>query len=75
VTELGPQWLDAVAEAMHGSALPLLAESTTVEIGGLPDDAVVLGASALLATRELGLNLAGLARRPALTVMTPEAVA
>jgi predicted NBD/HSP70 family sugar kinase len=75
VTEFGAGWLNVVADTMRASALPLLVEGTSVEIGGLPADAVVLGASALLATRELGLNLAGLARRPALTVVAPEAVA
>ena len=75
VTEFGPEWLDEVAATMRASALPLLVEGTSVEIGGLPADAVVLGASALLATRELGLNLAGLARRPALALVTPGAVA
>lgn len=57
----GEPWLAAVrAEATRG-ALPLLSRDTTVEIGDLRDDAVILGASALLMTQELGLSLAGLA--------------
>jgi hypothetical protein len=45
---------------MRKSALGLLANETTVEIGALREDGVLLGASALLMTRELGLSLAGL---------------
>ncbi|HEX8026267.1 MAG TPA: ROK family protein, partial [Candidatus Limnocylindrales bacterium] len=56
-TEFGEPWLAAVREAMAGAALGLLAQATTVEIGRLGDDGVVLGASALLMTRELGLSL------------------
>jgi len=56
-TEFGAPWLDAVRDAMAGAALGLLARATTVEIGRLGDDGVVLGASALLMTRELGLSL------------------
>jgi len=57
--ELGEPWLGAVRETMRTSALGLLADQTTVEIGRLHADGVVLGASALLMTRELGLSLAG----------------
>lgn len=60
VAAFGQVWLDAVRESMRESALPLLAERTTVEIGHLDEDGVVLGASALLMTRELGLSLASL---------------
>ncbi|HTC85729.1 MAG TPA: ROK family transcriptional regulator, partial [Candidatus Acidoferrum sp.] len=62
--EFGEPWLDAVRETMRRSALGLLARNTTVEIGRLHDDGVVLGASALLMTRELGLSLAGLPPDP-----------
>jgi N-acetylglucosamine repressor len=57
VAEFGEPWLDAVRSTMRRSALPLLANPTTVEIGSLGEDGVVLGASALLMTRELGLSL------------------
>lgn len=57
--EFGETWLTAVRETMLASALGLLADETTVEIGRLHADGVVLGASALLMTRELGLSLAG----------------
>jgi N-acetylglucosamine repressor len=58
--DFGEDWLAAVRATMHASALGLLADETTVEIGRLGADGVVLGASALLMTRELGLSLAGL---------------
>ena len=58
--EFGEPWLDAVRDTMRRSALGILASQTSVEIGRLHDDGVVLGASALLMTRELGLSLAGL---------------
>lgn len=55
VTTLGEPWLDAVrAEALRG-ALGLLSRDTQIGIGGAPDDVVLLGASALLISRELGL--------------------
>jgi N-acetylglucosamine repressor len=60
VAEFGEPWLAAVRETMRSSALALIAKDTRVEIGRLHDDGVVLGASALLMTRELGLSLAGL---------------
>ncbi len=58
--EFGQPWLAAVRTAMQQSALGLLADQTTVEIGRLHADGVVLGASALLMTHELGLSLGGL---------------
>ena len=60
VASFGRPWLDAIGETLHRSALPLLARDTQLEIGRLSDDGVVLGASALLMTRELGISLAGL---------------
>jgi N-acetylglucosamine repressor len=51
----GDEWLAAVRDVMCASALPALAQDTTLELGGI-DDIVVLGASALLMTRELGLS-------------------
>ncbi|MGC8635123.1 MAG: ROK family protein [Candidatus Limnocylindrales bacterium] len=52
----GAPWLAAVQVAMQRGALPALVQATRLELGGV-DDIVVLGASALLMTRELGLNL------------------
>jgi N-acetylglucosamine repressor len=68
----GEAWLDAVATAAADRALAALAEDTTFEIGRM-DDIVVLGASALLMTRELGMSLRPLhsPRRPRL----PDALA
>jgi N-acetylglucosamine repressor len=57
VAEFGDPWLAAVRDTMRRSALPLLANPTVVEIGSLGENGVVLGASALLMTRELGLSL------------------
>jgi predicted NBD/HSP70 family sugar kinase len=52
----GETWLDAVASAAANRALAALTQDTTFEIGRM-DDVVVLGASALLMTRELGMSL------------------
>jgi predicted NBD/HSP70 family sugar kinase len=52
----GETWLDAVASAAAGRALAALSSDTTFEIGRM-EDIVVLGASALLMTRELGMSL------------------
>ncbi|HUG48482.1 MAG TPA: ROK family transcriptional regulator [Candidatus Limnocylindria bacterium] len=53
---LGPPWLEAVRERARRSALPLLAQDTQIELGAERDD-VLLGASALLLTNQLGLSL------------------
>lgn len=58
VPEFGDEWLAAVRTEVERRALPLLAQRTRVEIGLPGADVVVLGASALLLTRELGLSLA-----------------
>ena len=55
MTRFGEPWLTAVRREAHRSALAILADSTTIEIGRPGDDLVVLGAAALLMTRELGL--------------------
>jgi N-acetylglucosamine repressor len=60
VTELGEPWLVAVQHAARASALPVLGRSAVIEIGEQGDAGVMLGASALLMTRELGINLAPL---------------
>lgn len=52
----GEPWLTSVREAARAGALATLAADTDIELGGI-DDIVVLGASALLMTRELGLSL------------------
>ncbi|MGZ6271342.1 MAG: ROK family protein [Candidatus Limnocylindrales bacterium] len=55
MTAFGDPWLRVVREAMRTHVLALLAAETNVEIGRLDEDGVVLGASALLLTHELGL--------------------
>ncbi len=55
VTTLGAPWLEAVRDEAIRRAFGLLAHETRIEIGGAPDDVVLLGASALLMSRELGL--------------------
>lgn len=57
-TQLGDEWLSAVREQAASSALPLLARDTNIELGVAQDNDVLLGASALLMTQELGLSLA-----------------
>jgi len=55
---LGDVWLDAIRQRAAASTLPLLAGATKVELGAAHDDVVLLGASAMLMTHELGLSLA-----------------
>jgi N-acetylglucosamine repressor len=55
VTHLGEPWLDAVRDESARRALALLGRETRIEVGGAAEDTVLLGASALLMTRELGL--------------------
>lgn len=57
MTSFGESWRQEVLAAMQGRALPYLLERTTIEIADLGEDAVLLGASALLLIRELGLRL------------------
>jgi hypothetical protein len=57
-TALGDEWLGAVRRQIEHSTLPLLARETVIELGRAREDDVVIGASALLMTRELGLSLA-----------------
>lgn len=59
----GEPWLQAVAGAASSRSLAALATDTTFELGRI-DDIVVLGASALLMTRELGLSLRPLHAMP-----------
>jgi glucokinase-like ROK family protein len=58
MTGFGEAWLTAVRREAHRSALALLADETRIEVGRLGNDLVILGAAALLMTRELGLALA-----------------
>jgi predicted NBD/HSP70 family sugar kinase len=55
VAALGEQWLSAVRDEAARRSLGMLADGTRIEIGRTDEDVVVLGASALLMTRELGL--------------------
>jgi predicted NBD/HSP70 family sugar kinase len=58
MTEFGQPWLDAVRAEAQRSALPLLIERSHIHFGRTGDDAVTLGAAAMLMTSELGLALA-----------------
>jgi predicted NBD/HSP70 family sugar kinase len=52
----GERWLAAVRDAASSRSLAALAHDTTFELGPI-EDVIVLGASALLMMRELGLSL------------------
>jgi predicted NBD/HSP70 family sugar kinase len=54
VAALGEPWLDAVRDEARRRSLGLLTDETRIDLGRTEHD-VVLGASALLMTRELGL--------------------
>jgi N-acetylglucosamine repressor len=58
VTAFGDEWLATVADEARRRALTLLSGATEIEFGRPSRNVVVLGASALLITRELGLSLA-----------------
>ncbi|MGD0019776.1 MAG: ROK family transcriptional regulator [Candidatus Limnocylindrales bacterium] len=70
----GEPWLQAVSAAASSRSLAALASDTTFELGRI-DDIVVLGASALLMTRELGLSLRPLHPMPRPRTFVREAVA
>jgi predicted NBD/HSP70 family sugar kinase len=53
---LGADWVASIRDAAQAKALPLLARDTVIEIGHAQEDAVLLGASALLMTEVLGLS-------------------
>ena len=55
VTALGEPWLTAVRDEASRRSLKLLADDTRIEIGRPADNVVILGAAALLMTRELAL--------------------
>ncbi len=52
---LGEPWLSAVRDEAARRSLALLAGATAIELGRTEEDVVILGACALLVTRELGL--------------------
>lgn len=57
VTALGEPWLSAIrGEVAMGSLGPLIRETRVID-GGLGDDLTLLGAAAMLLTRELGLTV------------------
>ncbi len=58
VTAFGDDWLATIADEARRRSLGLLSADTEIEFGRLAPNVVVLGASALLITRELGLSLA-----------------
>ena len=55
VTSLGDPWLEAVRDEARRRSLGLLSRDVTIEMAPLGGDLVVMGASALLLTAELGL--------------------
>jgi predicted NBD/HSP70 family sugar kinase len=55
VTGLGELWLEAVRDEARRRSLGLLSRNVTIEMAPLGGDLVVMGASALLLTAELGL--------------------
>jgi predicted NBD/HSP70 family sugar kinase len=57
-TELGEDYLEAVRRQAVSSALPMLAKETRISLGATRGNDVVIGASAMLMTQELGLSLA-----------------
>jgi N-acetylglucosamine repressor len=58
VTAFGDDWLATIADEARRRSLGMLSRDTEIEFGRLAPNVVVLGASALLITRELGLSLA-----------------
>lgn len=58
MTHFGQPWQEAASEEMRRRVLPTLANQTEILLSTLGPNVEVLGASALLLTHELGLNLA-----------------
>jgi predicted NBD/HSP70 family sugar kinase len=56
-TALGEPWFDAIREEAGRRSLGMLARETRIIDGGTGDDVTLLGACALLLTRELGLTV------------------
>ena len=57
-THLGLEYVTEIRRQARASALPMLSRETDIELGETRDDDVVIGASAMLMTQELGLTLA-----------------
>jgi N-acetylglucosamine repressor len=57
VTELGEPWLSAVRDEAARRSLGVLSSAATIELAPAIGDVVVMGASALLITAELGLTV------------------
>ena len=57
MTAYGEPYLDAIRAEFARSALPILAERGTIHFGRSGEEAVMLGAAAMLMTSELGLTL------------------
>jgi N-acetylglucosamine repressor len=57
VVVLGESWLQAVREEARRGSLPLLTRDVAIEVAEPLDDPVVMGASALLLTAELGISV------------------
>jgi glucokinase len=58
LTRFGQPWFEAVQHAIRCHSMPALATDVDVAVGQLDENVVTLGASALLLTNELGLDLA-----------------
>ena len=59
VASLGEPWLGAVRDEAWRRSLTLLAQDTSIELAPPIGDLVIMGATALLLTAELGLAVAG----------------
>jgi predicted NBD/HSP70 family sugar kinase len=57
VTALGEPWLEAIRHEAAGRSLAATGHETQIEDGGTGEDVTLLGACALLLTRELGLTV------------------
>jgi N-acetylglucosamine repressor len=57
VTALGEPWLEAIRHEATGRSLAATGNETQIDDGGTGDDVTLLGACALLLTRELGLTV------------------
>jgi N-acetylglucosamine repressor len=57
MTTLGDPWLDAVRDEATSRSLAATGQETVIENGGSGEDVTLLGACALLLTRELGLTV------------------
>lgn len=58
MTDYGQPWLARVRSEVKRSALPMLAERCQIHLGRTGEDAVEIGAAAMLMSSELGLALA-----------------